>query len=77
MNKTRREWIENVISRLSELQDELDNIASDEQDAFDNLPEGIQYSERGDAMTENVSDLEQASSDIEKLVDALNEIIER
>lgn len=42
MNKQRRKWLESVINHLEEQRDELSNIYDEEQEAYDNLPEGIQ-----------------------------------
>lgn len=77
MNKARRKAIEELIDQIGTLKEELDSITEEEQEAFDNLPESIQYSERGDAMSDNIGDLEQASSDLEDIMDALNDIILR
>ena len=52
-------------------------IQMDEQDAFDNMPEGLQCSDRGYMIEENAITLEECVSMIEDLVseDNLNEII--
>ena len=69
MNKNRRkelmEWVrkaEEWATRGRELKDELENICSDEQDYFDNMPENLQGSMRG--------------ADAEDAIDAMNEAIE-
>ena len=77
MNKERRKQIEEVIDSLGELKEQIEAIGSEEQEAFDNLPEGIQYSDRGEAMSENASDLEQAGSDLDDIISSLQEIVER
>ena len=50
MNKERRQKISKIIERLEDIAAELEALADEERDAFDNLPEAIQYSERGEAM---------------------------
>jgi hypothetical protein len=77
MNKARREQIETIVSKLYSIQEDIDSIAQDERDAFDNLPEGLQYSEKGEDMETNADDLEQASSDIEDIIDLLHDIVDR
>lgn len=69
MNKNRRkelmEWVkkaEDWATRGEELKNELENICSDEQDYFDNMPENLQGSMRG--------------MDAEGAIDAMNEAIE-
>jgi hypothetical protein len=58
MNKDRRNRIANIIS-------DLDDILSEEQDAYDNLPESFQQSERGEKMQEAIDYLEEAKSSLE------------
>jgi hypothetical protein len=77
MNAKRRKLIETIIDILEQQRDEIDYVASDEQEAFDNMPEGLQYSERGDTMQENIDDLESASSDLDDIISNLNDILDR
>ena len=48
----------------------------EEQEAFDNMPESLQDSERGQTMYENIDNLESATSDLEDVIMNLQEIIE-
>lgn len=77
MNKTRRKWIESLVEKLYEIQSDVDSIADEENEAYENLPEGIQDSDRGNTMYENVDDLQDISNGIEDTIDRLNEILER
>ena len=77
MNRERRKKIEDVIAQLQDIQEEVSYIASEEREAFENLPEGIQYSERGEAMEENADSLDEVDTDIDNLIDALQDIIDR
>ena len=77
MNKQRRKRLEDVISKLEELQVEVSSIQEEEQEAFDNMTDGLQQSERGQTIEENADDLENADSDFETLLDGLREILER
>lgn len=63
MNNERRARIRAIISKLEELNSEIEDIRSEEQDAFDNMPEGLQSSERGDQAQEAISNLESCSLD--------------
>ena len=69
MNNSRRKQIytigrrlaaayETFSSSLQESLSELQDILSDEQDALDNLPESLQYSDRGTAMQDAIDNLE-------------------
>lgn len=67
MNKERREELLEVIQSLDDAIDKLNEIRDDEQDAFDSLPEGFQYSSRGEAMQEAVDILDNFSDEIAKI----------
>ena len=51
MNKTRRRSIQQIIDHLTELKEHIDLLRDEEQEAYDNLPESLQESERGEAMS--------------------------
>lgn len=63
MNNERRNRIRKIINQLEDLNNEIQEILSEEQDAFDNMPEGLQSSERGDMAQEAISNLENAALD--------------
>lgn len=75
MNKERRNRIAEIMDRLNEIADEICEVAQEERDAFDNLPESIQYSERGEAMEAAADDLEEVSGEVTDLSERLEEII--
>lgn len=77
MNRARRNEIKDVIDQLKYAIEQLELIASDEQDSFDNLPESFQEGERGDQMQENVNDLESSSEAIGTVVGWLTDIVNR
>lgn len=67
MNKDRRNQIAEVAAKLSDLEalrdeikDALEAIRDEEQEYFDNMPEGLQQSDRGYAAEEAVNQLEEA-----------------
>lgn len=75
MNKVRRKTIEEIISIMENLKERIDNVSEEEQEAFDNLPEGLQASEKGEKMEENVGILEEASSSLDDIVSNLQELL--
>lgn len=77
MNKERRKRLDEVINQLEELQAEVASIGEEEREAYDNLPESIQYSERGEQMSENADDLDGLDGDFESLLDTLRDIQNR
>ena len=49
-------------------------MKEDEEDKFDNMPEGLQESERGEAMQEAIEQLETACDNLDEVISALEEI---
>ena len=54
--------MEKAVDLLGEAQEIIDTCAEEERESFDNLPEGVQESERGQQMEENADNLEDVSS---------------
>jgi prefoldin subunit 5 len=74
VNAERRKRIADCIAKLADIHNEIEQLATDEQDALDNLPESLQASERGDAMQEAVDALEQAASEVDDAKTTLESI---
>lgn len=75
MNKQRRAEIKDIIETLESAKEDLEMVAEDERYSFDNLPEGLQCSERGEVMEENADNLEEASSNIDDIIELLEGVI--
>lgn len=75
MNAKRRNAINSIINDLidkfeeikSEAIDQLSEIRDEEQEAYDNLPESLQESERGENMQNCIDALEEFMSDLENM----------
>ena len=76
MNKDRRKTIRKIIEQLEGLKEDLDMVKTEEEEAFDNLPEGFQESERGEAMQEGIDVMEDAYGDLESIIYNLEEMVE-
>ncbi len=61
MNKERRKTLETILEML-------EDVIVCEQDAFDNMPESLQYSERGESIEEGIQNLEEAKELIDDIV---------
>ena len=59
MNKTRRKELYRIICLIDEARERLEIVRNEEQEAFDNMPEGIQMSERGEQMEEYIGVMEE------------------
>lgn len=65
MNQDRRNRIEAALNKLDEVKSEVEGLAAEEREAFDNLSEGLQQSEKGEA-------IEEAANSLESAVDSLD-----
>ena len=75
MNKLRRTKLKTWKIKVESLKDELDEILSEEQDAFDNMPEGLQCSARGEASEEAIGQMEEAADALDAAISAIEDII--
>lgn len=73
MNNTRRKQIKNIISKLSDIKNEIDDIAVDEEDCLDNIPENLQESERYEKSEAALENLNDALDTVDELIEYLEE----
>lgn len=71
MNNERRKRIVNAIYKIEEL---IQNILDEEQEAYDNMPENLQGSERGIISEEAQENLDSAIDALEEAISYLEEI---
>lgn len=76
MNVQRRKAIEKILGQVEDLKMEIENIMDEEQEAYDNLPESLQDSERGTKMQDAIEHLNDADNSIGDVIDYLYEIFE-
>lgn len=72
MNKARRKEIQKIIKDIENL---VHSILSEEQVAFDNMPENLQGSYRGQESEDAQGSLESAIDALEEAIACLEEII--
>ena len=77
MNKERRKELETISSSIAELKAAVDAVAEAEQEAFDSLPENLQDSEKGERMEENVSEMEVIATELDSLMECVDEVINK
>lgn len=73
MNKQRRREIAEEIRKIERM---VSSILADEEFAFDNMPENLQYSERGDASQGAQDNLSCAVDSLEEAISYLEEASE-
>ena len=74
MNKARRKKLGEIIDQLEYLREDLDAVASEEREAYDNLPESLQESDCGCAMEEAADELDDICSEMEELKDRIQSV---
>lgn len=76
MNAQRRKSIQEVIDQLEEIKSTIETLNDEEQEAYDNLPENLQGSERGEAMSEAADNLDSAFNSMDEVLEYLTAAIE-
>ena len=72
MNSARRKQIAELIAQIEPFQDLISEVLSEEQEAFDSMPEGFQQGSRGEAAQAAIDSMEAAMDGINTSVDELN-----
>lgn len=74
MNNQRRKALRELADKAREIHEALDDIYGEEEEAFENMPENLQYdSERGEAAQEAMNAIDNARSEAEALIDSIEE----
>ena len=82
MNADRRKAINAIITTLDKITgfsdtiSEITTLKDEEQEYYDNMPEGLQGGDKGTAAEEAVSNLQEAEDKLQEVEDALNEALD-
>lgn len=76
MNNERRKKIDDLMTKLDELKTELSDIAADERDYFDNMPEKLQAGARGQKADAAADILEEGEQTLDDLIASLGDATE-
>jgi prefoldin subunit 5 len=71
MNKKRREAIDDLVNKINEIKEAAESLRDEEQEAFDNMPESLQQGDKGQAMEEAISNLDDAVNALEEAISGL------
>ena len=74
MNKRRRKQLTLIAGSLDAELAILREVLEAEQEAFDNMPDGIRDSARGETAEQIIDNLETAADDLENLMASLGDI---
>ena len=75
MNKQRRKSLKEAIELIERAKSIIELVAEEEREAFDNLSEGLQYSERGEQIEENADTLDEVFEALDEHIESIEEVI--
>ena len=76
MNAERRKRITELVTLLEGLKTDIEAVQQEEQDYYDNMPENLQGSEKGQAAEAAADNLDEAAQAIESAIDYLTTSIQ-
>ncbi len=75
MNKNRRDRLAKLSDQISDIMEKLEELRDEELEAFENLPESLNSSERGEVMQTAIGAMDDALSSLEnadsRILDAM------
>lgn len=74
MNKDRRKRISDIIKEIENVKDKLQDVLNEEESIFDNMPENLQCSMRGEESEESIDYMNEAIDALDNAVEQLKEI---
>lgn len=74
MNNSRRKQIADALSKIETAYDLLCEVKDEEEMAYENLPESLRSSERGEVMQENIDNLDEAIQELDEAKSTLDNI---
>ena len=76
MNKSRRNAINRLIGQLEEIQTAIEDVSAEEEECYDNLPESLRDSERGEMMSDAIESLQSAYDACDEVISSLTDAIQ-
>lgn len=77
MNNPTRKKLKLIIQQIESISEDLSIIREEEEERFDNLPEGLQESQKGQDMESNAEDLDDAGSHLFDAISSIQDAIDR
>lgn len=75
MNKARKKRLAEAAELLDQIRDILEEVKNEEQEAYDNLPESFQQSERGEEMVSYIDAIGEAQDHADNAYCAISDIV--
>lgn len=74
MNKQRRKEISGIISSITVIKEQIENVLVEEQDSYDGIPENLLCSERAETSEEAIAIMEEVIDSIDDIISNLTDI---
>ena len=74
MKPSRMSIIEDCLEAVRDAYSDLEAVKNEEEEAYDNLPEGLQDGEKGDLMQDAIASLEDALGMLDDAISSLEEV---
>jgi flagellar biosynthesis chaperone FliJ len=75
MNDQRRKQLKEALQKLEDAAASIEICKDEEQEYYDNMPEGLQGGEKGDKAQEAIDGLEEALTQIDDAIAQITEVI--
>lgn len=76
MNNARRKQLQRIQDELRDIYERLDILCDEEWEAYDNMPESLQDTERGEKSQNAIDTLESVRDQVLEAADELDEFFE-
>lgn len=73
MNDKNRKQIQKWIDNLEEIKTGIEKMVFEETDKYDNMPESLQETERGESIQEAIENLDSSTMSIDESIEYLQE----
>ena len=74
MNKDRRTRLSEISDKIAEIISDLEEIRDEEESAFENLPESLQESVRGQELQEKIDGMNDILDNLEYIPNQINDL---
>jgi hypothetical protein len=74
MNADRRKKLQEAVGTLATAKLYIEECRDEEQEAFNNLPDGFKEGEQGQKLEENIGELDDAMNEIDAVSEKLEEL---
>jgi flagellar biosynthesis chaperone FliJ len=74
MNKERRKLLQSAVEHFEKAKEIITQVKEGEEEAHDNMPDGLKDGEKGEQMQNYISDLEEMETSIDEHLEKIQEI---